>query len=181
MTTRTRGRRSVNGRAGGGASRRKTEWIDTLVDEQTPTAGQDQESLLADYISNELAGWTLTRTLIHLWLMPQTPAATFGIQHIDMGIGLVTQEAFAAGVLPEADTETDRPVLDWVWRERVMIAEGGIAGAILQAPVEVKADIRSRRKIGDGELFLVVDNTSKSGTAFGVQTSGLIRCLFLLP
>ena len=139
----------------------------------------DNISLLADVISNELVGWTLTRQLVHLWFANDAVEGFHFKTSIDLGVQLVTQEAFSAGVVPDPSVEADRPVLDWVWRDRIMLVTN-IDSQVFQDARELRLDIRSRRKIGDGELLLTVDNTAIN-TGFDVRYHGIIRSLFLLP
>jgi len=158
---------------------RKTEWIDTLVSGVVSSAGQVRDSLLSDYISNELAGWTLTRQLVHIWYATDSTQGSFLKAGIDVGVGLVTQEAFAAGIVPDPGTEGDRPVLDWVWRDRLMIMSNTDV-TVRMPQIELRLDIRSKRKIGDGELLLIHDNTAIN-SGFQVRLHGIVRSLFLLP
>ncbi len=160
--------------------RRRTAWIDTLIDESGGSTAQDLASLLGNLTKTESQGYTLTRCIIHLWLSATAIPASVGITRVDLGIGLASEESFAAGVVPDPSVAPDRPINDWVWRDTAIVRTNGDT-TVWDAAPQLLYDIRSRRRIEDGELFLVIDVNSINGTAFTVNTVGLIRCLFLLP
>ena len=105
--------------------RRRTAWIDTLISENTPNAGQDLASLLSNLTKTESQGYTLTRCIIHLYVSLLTVPATVGNQRVDLGIGLASEESFAAGVVPDPSIATDRPISDWVWRDSAIVRANG--------------------------------------------------------
>jgi len=157
---------------------RQTDWIDTLVDLNPATGAQDNVSLITGAAPINMRGVTLIRTIIYLGMTSQTTAGAWGVQNLDMAIGITSQEAFAAGVLPDPDIAGDKPSRGWVWRSRQVVTQNGIGAQVLY---EVRADIRGARKIENGELFLVVDNNAIAGTAFTMDVTGLVRVLMKLP
>ena len=122
---------------------------------------------------------TLTRTLINLQIM-SSGGGSFGVQLFDFAIGVADQEAFAASVLPDPVSSSDEPMLGWVYRTRTLITREAATTAANQV-MHIQADIRSRRKIDDGELYFSMSNTAFQGGSFTVLFGGIIRCLFLSP
>jgi len=102
----------------------------------------------------------------------------FGMQGVDIGVGTAAIDAFSAGAVPDPGVNTDNPPDGWVWRDslNVLAALSGPESAVI-----VREDLRSRRRMEDKELYLVVDNTNLLVASFGVKVAGLIRCLYLLP
>ena len=158
--------------------RRASDWIDTTVDRGIASAAQDLFSLMTGVAPVNVRRQTLVRTLITLDLFSETVAGAWGVQQLDIGIGITSQEAFAAGVVADPVTANDQPSRGWIYRTRVAVAQNGIGGQVLYT---LRADIRASRKLDDGECYMVVDNTSERGTAFTAHMTGLIRQLWLLP
>jgi len=94
----------------------------------------------------------------------------------DAGIGISSNEAFAALVLPDSETATDFPERGWIWREGALIAQPNVS----QVVQLFDRDIRSMRKIDDGDLWISITNTLNSGSPFSIVVTGYIRCLFKL-
>ena len=134
-------------------------------------------SLITGLNPNDLRGCTVIRTLISLDLCSQTVAGAWGVQRCDMAIGIASQEAFAAGVLPDPVTNTDKPPRGWMWRSSRSVAQNGVGSPVLSS---LQADIRGARKVENGEVFLIIDNSNVFGTAFNVQALGLVRLLVKL-
>ena len=180
MTTRQRSRTSSRGRGRGFRSGRKTQWVDSLFDFTIANAGQDVRSLLSTLIGNDTQGMTLVRTIIELSLGPINWTGAFGTQALDMGIGMSAQEAFLAGTLPDPSTSTEFPQNGWVIRTRKGCLNPGSVSAGYELQ-KIQMDLRSQRRIDDGELYMIMDNFPGLGTAFSIQVTGIVRCLFKLP
>jgi len=155
---------------------RKAFWQDTIIDEATPSTAQDITSLMGPMTQQDRRDITLVRTIISLDLVPPT-AVSDGFMIHAMGIGVVSQEAFAATVVPDPNVQEDRPARGWVWRDQRTVV--GAASMASYSPTHVMADIRGSRKLDDGELVLIMNANTIDGTAFIVKTSGLIRVVFL--
>ena len=158
-------------------------WIDTLVAVQLADAGKTNPDLTGPFDAQQRRGMTVTRMLVHLAFLTTTEGGVEGIAAIDCGIGVASREAHAAASLPDPETEEDRPARGWLWRDRYVVRET-IQGSNLVSPgyfTEVKADIRARRKMDDGVLWLALTNTGLAGTGFSVQIAGIVRVLVLLP
>ncbi len=158
--------------------RRASDWIDTLVSFSTASGAQTLTSLMTGVAPVNVRRQTLIRTIFELGLTSDTVAGAWGIQAFDIGIGITSQEAFAAGVVADPNSSTDQPSRGWIWRTRKVVTQNGISTNIL---FEVIGDIRAARKLDDGECFIVVNNSVVGGTAFPVSMTGLIRQLWLLP
>ncbi len=156
---------------------RPTDWIDTLIDQDVLSASGQHESLMTGVAPVNMRGMTLIRTIISLHVQSTTVAGAWGAQQLDIAIGVASQEAFASGSLPDPATATDKPARGWVWRHAQVVAQNGV-GSVVTFPMF--ADIRGARKIENGELYLIMDNSPIQGTAFGINISGLVRTLYKL-
>jgi len=160
------------------ASRRATDWIDTLFGETVATGAQQLVSLMTGVAPVNVRRQTLIRTLITLDVTSETVAGVWGTQTLDLGIGITSQEAFAAGVVADPITANDQPSRGWIYRTRRVIAQNGSGGKVVYT---VQADIRASRKLDDGECYIVFNNGTTLGTAFTIRVTGLVRQLWLLP
>ena len=157
---------------------RPTDWVDTQIDSTISRSGQVNKSLITGLAPEEMRGVTLIRTIISVSVCSSTVAGAWGLQRVDLAIGVTSQEAFAAGVLPDPKTASDKPSRGWVWRTQRLVEQNGASTRIV---THVMADIRGARKIENGELFIVIDNSAAvGGTSFGVAVVGLVRCLMKL-
>ncbi len=171
-----RGRKRGFTRGAARGPRRKTTWEDTIFADSIASGAQADASLLDNILTVD-QGLTLVRTIIDLTIVPSASPTGFGAQAVDFAIGLTSQEAFAAGVLPDPNAEAEQPVTPWVYRTRV----GIVQDLDVPRPVRIQADIRGQRLIHGGELFWIIDNNILLGTAFSIHVAGLIRTLFKLP
>ena len=117
---------------------------------------------------------------MELTLEPSPLFGAVGQQAVDFGIGVVEQDALAAGALPDLNFPDDSPIRGWVFRKRIMLQDHTTVG-VVPSMHRFELDLKSKRLIGDSELVLIIDNNSARGTAFSVETEGLIRCLYLMP
>ena len=157
---------------------RRAVWIDTRVATSTGSAAQEILSLMVSATGLASQGLTLTRTIVSMSFFAPT-AVSDGIATVDMGIGVVSREAFVASVVPDPDLATDRPPRGWVYRDqRTVLAAASMSTGLA---VHVMADVRGARRVDDGELVLILDVNAVDGTAFDIVTRGLIRCVFLMP
>ena len=161
------------------APRRRSVWLDTLVNFTLTNANQASTDLMGSWDRDDARGLTVVRTIVELAITPQTPGAADGLQRVDIAIGMVTREAFLAGALPDPETPGDSPIQGWMWRTRCMVVSD-TAGAL--TPTICRGDFRSARKLDEsGNLFAVYYNSSIAGTTFTIQALGIIRQLHLLP
>ena len=157
---------------------RPTDWIDTIIAFSALAGGSEgSQSLMTGVAPVNMRGMTLIRTILRLGLFSTTVAGAWGVQGMHMAIGVASQEAFAAGILPDPDVATDKPPRGWVWRSSVVVTQSGATGPITQT---IEADIRGARKIENGELYIIARNADLGGTTFTVLVSGIVRTLYKL-
>lgn len=157
---------------------RQTDWIDTVVNLSAASGAQASVSLITGAAPINMRGVTLIRTIISIGLTSASIAGAYGVQVCDMAIGIASQEVFAAGVFPDPVTSTDKPPRGWVWRTRRVVTQNGIGSVVTH---DIMADIRGARKIENGELYLLYNNSPVAGTPFSVDASMLVRVLMKLP
>ena len=157
---------------------RPTDWQDTILN--LPATSGNSNSLALDGVLTavDLRGTTLIRTIIRLNVQSATVAGAWGTQRLDLGIGIVSREAFTAGALPDPATAGDKPPRGWIWRDSIVVSQNGAQGN--PVAVRIEADIRGARKVENGRLFLIGDNTPILGTTFSTQLTGLVRILMKL-
>jgi len=160
-------------------------WIDTHIATQLTAGGISGPDLMGEFQADRLArrGLTVTRLLVHLAFLTTTEGGSEGIMRVDCGIGVITDDAFTAAARPDPDQDLDRPARGWLWRDSFVSRET-VQGTNLVSPgffIDHHVDIRARRRLDDGVLFLGMTNTIIAGTGHAVQVAGLIRTLVLLP
>ena len=155
-------------------------WEDTLVNFDIASGAQGITNLLVNLNRDERRGLTMIRTLFRIDLLPSIPDAAFGEQALCLGMGVSSEEAFSASALPDPNVAGDRPARGWLIRDVYVVkdhtAEDG------SSPIRrVEFDVKSKRKVDSGQLFVNWTNDPIRGTAFNVRVHGLIRCLYLMP
>ena len=155
-------------------------WADNLINQvQGASGGSDTEDLFPALSRDERRGITVVRMLIDLAVTPETLSGVVASQISFMGIGVASFEAFGVDAVPDPDVETDRPARGWLWRTSLVVLDD--PDTIVQ-PMRVQADVRSKRRVDDGVLFLRMINTDRTGiTPFSIQVTGIVRVLYLLP
>ena len=156
---------------------RRTAWRDTLMETTIPTGTAINQTLLGDWTTTDTRGLTVARVIVDLYLTPQLGPIATGGQVLDLGLGLASQDSFAAGDLPDPSAEADEPIRGWLWRTRCLVVDSSVTLLVARCT----GDFRGMRKIDNGELYLKFDSTPAFGTAFTVEIAGIIRCLFMLP
>jgi len=176
MTTSRRGARRTPVRR----PRKRTRWHNELFSMDIGNTLQLSRDILSQIAQTDKVGLTLIRTLLHLFIQPTSMFGTVGLQALDFAIGVFEEDAFAAGALPDLNVEGERPPRGWAWKERCLVPGHTTAGAV-DSTVHIERDLKSRRRIDDGDLLLIVNNNSAQGSAFNVTVEGEIRCLLTLP
>ena len=157
---------------------RRTRWVDNLVGTTVSNGGQANDNLFQGTGSVDTQGWTVTRLIGEIALSSATTAGAWGLQLIDIGIGMISSEAISAGAFPDPNIESDKPGRGWMWRAQKTVFQNGVGTSIV---VPVTIDIRSQRKVEDGTLHIIFNSTNLRGTSFTCDLNGLIRVLVLLP
>jgi len=158
-------------------ARRITTWEDTILARDITSGFQQVNSLILGMADGAKQQATVIRTIIEFSLYSTSVAGAWGVQRVDLAIGMSAQEAFAASVLPDPNTATEKPARGWLWRTSVSISQNGIGTDIVH---RIRADIRGARKLENGELYVIAHSTARAGTTFTVRWDGLVRCLFKL-
>ena len=159
----------------------KTVWIDTLYHDDIGSGAQFVQSLMTGHATSEtrLAQMTLLRTILGLSVAYVVHDSGEGSQLFDIGLGVGSQEAVAASTVPDPNSVTDFPPRGWIYRARYWIF--GFAADQPAVHVErIDRDVRSRRKLDNGEAYVVINNTASEGVAGSLRIAGLIRQLWLV-
>ena len=156
-------------------------WIDRFVNNDTASGGQSALDLTVDFTNEQtrLSQMTLMRTIVRLDIAYTVHDSGEGSQRLALGIGVESQEAFAAGVHPDPETPGDFPTRGWVYRGMWRVF--GFAAdqpAINNRAIDL--DLRSRRKLENGLSFIVMKNDSVEGVASTVRVLGFVRQLWLV-
>jgi len=156
-------------------------WVDTVINNDTPSGGQSAIDLAGQFTGEEtrLTQMTLMRTIIRMDLAYTVHDAGEGSQRLSFGIGIESQEAFAAAIHPDPQIRGDFPVRGWVYRG-IWRVFGFAADQPAVDVVRVDLDIRARRKLENGVSFIVMDNTPLEGVASAIRELGIIRQLWLV-
>lgn len=161
----------------------KTLWVDQNINEQVSSSGNNLETLMpqADDVLTRFTGLTLLRTIIGLDVAHLIHDSGEGSQRVFMAIGIATQEAFTLGftALPEPANVEQFPTRGWIWKH-VCRTYGFAADQPAVFNRRVDLDLRSQRRIQNGELMFIANNNPEEGVATTVLVSGLIRTLFLV-
>ncbi len=157
---------------------RKARWLDNIVSLSNATAGQVSQQLDESLNQDERLGMTIVRIIGELNMFSTTVAGAWGVQHAVGGIGLVSAEAEAAGIFPDPETASDRPVSGWLYRHSSAVSQNGAGTGVV---TRLTFDLRSKRMMKWGELRYIQDNNPVVGTTFTVFTIGLVRVAVLLP
>ena len=158
-------------------ARRQSYWDTTLVDSTLNDASQ----LIVDLSGTPGGlpeGFTAVRTIMDLWLFKNAGPTADAIQRVDLGIGLVSEDAFSVSAVPDPNVATDRPVRDWLWRTRCMVVQDA---SQMIPPTRCAGDFRGQRKLGGGTMALIGNSDVVVGSGFQIRVSGIIRLLVLRP
>ena len=105
---------------------------------------------------------TVTRIVGSITILPDNFTSTDdGANVIDVGIGVVSKEAFDAAVVPDPQTTTDYPTLGWLWKARLVAYRQNGSGTVEEFGYpRIDLDVRSQRKVDKGVLFITAFNAS---------------------
>ncbi len=160
---------------------RRTFWNEQILGFTTANGAETLISLLSGL--GDATEMTLIRTIVRLDVMVDDSAETnSSIQRMSMGIGITSEEAFSIGTTAISDpaTASEHPSRGWVYRTSGAVfisnvAQGG------HAPWRINDDIRTKRKIDRGDLFMKFQNDNLEGATNTLITAGVVRCLLMLP
>ncbi len=157
---------------------RHTRWIDALIDVSVGSGAQMTQTLFPGIGPDDLRNSTIVRTITELGMFSTTVGGAQGVQAIDIGLGVISQEAISAGIFPDPNATGDFPVRGWLFRKRCLVGQG-VGGEPQLFACEF--DIRSQRKLDTGQYFAIINNTGLKGTTFTTRVTGMVRTLVLLP
>ena len=154
-------------------------WIDTSAALLMAAAGIDFKSLMTgvSLTQTRFDQMTLLRTVIGIDIGRLVHDSGEGSELISIGIGVASQESFAAVVLPDPDVDTDFPTRGWIWCARYR-TYGFAADQPAVYNTRVDLDLRSQRKLENGEAYIIGTNELVNGVTSAVQVTGLIRQLW---
>ncbi len=159
--------------------RRRRAWADTRFSGQLLVAsGTTKDDLLAGLSPSDVK--TVTRILVDLYMAYPVgnDVAVDRENSIDVGIGVVSQEAFDLETLPDMNAVADYPQQGWVYIATAPVWRTSMAGAFVAESAHFKADIRAQRKVDRGVLFLSILNIGNIGLD-SVFLTGRVRALCL--
>ena len=161
----------------------KTLWIDTQLDLQVANSSTLIASLMGtvDTTESRLTGMTLLRTILGLHVAHLVHDSGEGSQKVHLGIAVAPQVAFAAGTasLPGPGNASEHPTRGWIYRG-TYVTYGFAADQAAVFDNRVDKDVRSRRKLENGECYFTVANFLDQGSAGTVGVIGLVRQLWLV-
>ena len=174
MTTarrRTSGRGSRSFRARG--SRRTNFWVDELINFTNPGAlNQDAFSIITQLTDEHRKGATLQRLIISLTLF----AVQVGVgQVLTMGIGQVTDDALAAGSVPDPAQQADDAA--WSWKGVFPVSTDSVNDFSQARKIDVDLHGRARLRARDNDFILVTDS---GASTIDTNVDGIIRSLWLI-
>ncbi len=160
---------------------RRMLWTDTIID-LTLASGTAPVSvdLTSTFLTNEtrLSQLTLIRTIVGIDAAYSVHDAGEGSQNMTCGIAVVARPSLApVGAIPAPNQVSEYPIRPWVWRYRSRIF-GFAADQPAVFVRRVDLDLRSQRKVENGEVLFIANNDPEEGVASTVLVSGLIRCLY---
>ena len=160
--------------------RRRRAWRDIRINLSLNSgAGITPIDLLVDAPDIDVS--TVTRIIGDLVAFPDDRnAAVDGVAQLDLGIGVVSQEAFTAGVVPDPNVQAEYPTLGWVYITTQVVIMNNSSGTteFIHVP-EWHFDIGSNRKVDKGILCCSMENTLADGTGYTIRVVGRMRSLCL--
>ena len=159
----------------------ETMWIDTGLNQIVVVGTQLVAALRGGFAQADmrLRRMTLLRTIVGIDIGVSVHDQGEGSQRLVLGLAIGPSEAVTAGTVPDPNEDQDFPIRGWVWR-----ASYRVYGFAADQPAidrqRVDIDLRSRRKLENGESYLVADNIDVEGTSGSLRIVGIIRQLYLL-
>ncbi len=157
--------------------RRRRAWADTrFAGSNLAASGTNKTDLLADLSPTETK--TVTRLVGHLHLFATVTSEIEYEIAVDVGVGVVSKEAFDLETLPDAFVTSDYPQQGWVYVANRACYQSLSGGGVWRADAIFDFDIRSQRKVDRGVLFMVISNTTVL-TGATIDIHGRVRALCL--
>ena len=145
--------------------KRLVEWAG-VADQGYVSVADGGATLISSLTINEVA--TIVRTRGQVSVRPNVFAADLDIVGA-IGVGIVSQEAFAAGVASIPEPFSDSDWAGWfVWRSFSMSLEFHTAASSFLRDMTFEVDSKAMRKIGHNEVVVTIAE-SQSG-AFSISS-----------
>ena len=159
--------------------RRRRAWSDTrFSDIQLVNSNTNKKDLLAGLTPADTK--TVTRVLVDLSVSYASSFAQDGSNSIDIGIGVVSQEAFDLETLPDPNAVADYPQQGWLYvATKRCVSFFTTSTGVTVIPALFQVDLRAQRKVDRGVLFMVILNTADEGGSATVFIHGRVRALCL--
>jgi len=156
-------------------------WIDTIINNDVTIATSDSFSLMTGVaaVNTRLAQMTLLRTIVGIDCGRTVHDSGEGSERLAIGIGITSQEAFAAATLSDPSAVLDFPVKGWIWRGVYRIY--GFAAdqpAVFNRRIDL--DLRGKRRLENGEAFMNFDLDAAEGANASVRIIGIVRQLWMV-
>ena len=157
---------------------RPLAWGDSLFAQPlVGAAAQVNADLLVNLTPSDTI--TVARLVIQLHLTTDNVFNVVdGMMTVDLGVQVVTDQAFTTGgsATPQVNVAAASPARGWLWRYRGIVINAVGTGPIdFHTAVEVRADIRTMRKVDRGKLILSMITGVSHGTVFNTKVTGIVR------
>ena len=159
--------------------RRRRAWSDTrFAGTVVASSAVDNRDLLVGLAATETK--TVSRILIDVeaHYLVNNDITVDRENVIDIGIGVVSREAFDLATLPDMDAVADYPQQGWVYVATLGMYRMASAAQLFIGTAHFKADIRGQRKVDRGVLFMSILNIGTNG-GDSVNLWGRVRALCL--
>jgi len=153
-------------------------WIDSLHNIDIASGAKSETTLMGALSVEDTRGLTLMRCILCHDYEHTIHDSGEGQQIIDIGIGVASREALNAAALSDPEIATEHPDRGWVYRCR-HVTHGFAADQPAAYVQSVFRDLRAKRKLETGAVFLSITNTAKSGAAATISIVGITRLLFM--
>ena len=155
-------------------------WADVRLNGNALVAGTPLEVNILN-VSTPADTITVVRILVDLWVLyTANITVTDSLSIVDVGIGVTSAEAFAAGgaALPSPVVVTQFPPRGWLYVASQPVLEKAESAGVISEWTRFQADLRAMRKIDKGVLFMVMHNTNIT-VGGSMQIVGRVRALCL--
>ncbi len=164
-------------------SRRRVAWCDFLMNEALSDGVVVLDNLLVNApVSDTL---TVTRIIGDFWCLQTDSDENQALKTVDVGIGVINQEAFDLGTgvgIPNPTVEDSTPPRGWLYAARQPVLQalptGGTIVTMWRETAHFKFDLRGQRKIDKGVLYMWIEMNTITGSTVALQAIGRIRTLF---
>jgi len=160
---------------------RSRSWADLRLAGESLVAGTD---ILKDILSDAPTSDTLTivRLVVDLeahYIITNTITDSDSV--VDVGIGVVSAEAFAAGVgaIPDPALSTGYPARGWLYIATKYVGQAlTTSTGMFNTNAQFQADLRASRKVDKGKVIIRIANANIN-VGGAMQVTGRVRALCL--